>query len=356
MQKTIAFIRGIPPAESFPKEKLVECAKSAILNHGDLILQYADAAGYDPLREWIAEKQQVNIKNVILGQGSLQLLDFFIHSCLIPGDLVFVEQPTYDRSLTLFKRSGVRVKGFDLMNGAIDLKAVEDVLLKGVVPKAFYVIPDFQNPSGALMSKHQRQILLNLAKKFNFLIIEDGPYRHLRYSGEPEPSFIEQDKAHVIHMSSFSKMISPGLRVGYMIAPESITPLITQYAEDSCINSSYFNQAVVFEFIRNGWLDNHIESLFALYGIRLKTMLESLQTYVGDMGDWLEPQGGFFVGLTLKKNVSAPDSKSCKAAGIALSNSKGFFIEGGEKFLRLPFCALSPEEIKTGILRLSKLL
>ena len=356
MEKTIAFIRGIPPAESFPKEKLVECARTAILQHGDLILQYAGAAGFDPLREWIADKHQVGINSVILGQGSLQLLDFFIHSCLTPGDLIFVEQPTYDRSLKLFERAGMRLKGFTLTKGRMDLGAIEDALHGGAVPKAFYVIPDFQNPSGALMSMKQRKKLLSLAKRYDFMVIEDGPYRHLRYSGKPVPAFIEQNQDHVIHMSSFSKMISPGLRVGYMMAPEMIVSSIRQYAEDSCINSSYLNQAIVYEFIRNGWLDIHIEDLLMLYSIRLNAMLESLRTYIGDYGDWLKPQGGFFVGLTLRDSSQVPDAQICKSAGIALSNSKGFFINGGENFLRLPFCALTPEEIQIGIQRLAKLI
>lgn len=356
MEEMIAFNRGIPPVESFPKEKLVECARAAILNNGDLILQYAGAAGYDPLRYWIADKHQSDLGSVILGQGSLQLLDFFIHSTLKPGDLVYVEQPTYDRTLTLFRRAGVQVRGFNLINGVIDLADVEDSLKKGAVPKAFYVIPDFQNPSGVVMPLDQRQKLLGLAEQYDFLVIEDGPYRHLRFSGDPVPTFFEQDSGYVIHMSSFSKMVSPGMRVGYMVAPDKVFSRIHQYAEDSCINSSYLNQAVIYEFIRYGWLDGHIESLVALYSIRLDAMLDSLQTLIGNKVDWLEPQGGFFVGLTFKENVKVPDAQTCKAAGIVLSNSQGFFIEGGEKFLRLPFCALTPEEIQTGIQRLARLL
>jgi DNA-binding transcriptional MocR family regulator len=356
MEKTIAFIRGIPPVESFPKEKLVECTKAAILNHGDQILQYAGAAGYDPLRQWIADKHHSVLESIILGQGSLQLLDFFIHACLRPGDLVYVEQPTYDRTLTIFERAGIKVKGFNLTKGVINLMEVEESLKNGAIPKAFYVIPDFQNPSGAIMPLEQRQKLLGLANQFDFLVIEDGPYRHLRYLGEPVPTFYEQESSHVLHMSSFSKMVSPGLRVGYMVGAEKMISRIRQYAEDSCINSSYLNQAVIYEFIQNGWLEGHIESLISLYRIRLNAMLDSLATYIGKKGEWLEPQGGFFAGLTLKENVSVPDAQTCKAAGIALSNSKGFFINGGEKFIRLPFCALTPEEIRTGIQRLASLL
>ena len=356
MEKTITFIRGIPPVESFPKEKLVECAKKAILDHGDLILQYAGSAGYDPLRQWIADKHQSGLEHVILGQGSLQLLDFFIHSCLKPGDLIFVEQPTYDRTLTLFKRAGMRIKVFNLTKGVIEIEEVERALKGGSIPKAFYVIADFQNPSGALMPLEHRQKLLELAERYGFLVIEDGPYRHLRYAGDAVPTFHEMNDRQVLHMSSFSKMISPGIRVGYMVSPAEVIPSIRQYAEDSCINSSHLNQAMVFEFIRNGWLDSHIESLIALYRTRLNAMLDSLRTFIGDKGEWLEPQGGFFAGLTLKDNVIVPDAQTCQAAGLALSDSQGFFLMGGERFLRLPFCALTPEEIQTGIQRLSGLL
>jgi 2-aminoadipate transaminase len=356
MKKTIAFVRGIPPVESFPKEKLVECAKNAIINQGDLILQYGNAAGYMPLVKWVAEKHQVKLENVIMGQGSLQVLDFFIHSCLYPGDLVFIEQPTYDRSLNLFKRAGMSLKGFHLKNGKMELDDVEASLRNGEIPKVFYMIPDFQNPSGALMPLEHRQKLLDLAKQYGFLIIEDGPYRHLRYSGKPVPTFIEKDKGHVIHMSSFSKMISPGLRVGYMIMPDSFAFRVRQYLEESCINSSYLNQAIIHEFIRNDWLGDHIEGLLKLYGIRLNVMLESLQKYIGNRGEWLEPQGGFFVGLNLNYPFHMPNAEECNKAGIQLSNSAGFFVNGGDNFLRLPFCALAPQEIQTGIQRLTTII
>ncbi len=356
MQKTIAFIRGIPPVESFPKEKLVACARTVILEHGDTILQYAGASGYAPLRQWIADRHQSDPDRVILGQGSLQLLDFFIHACLLPGDLVFVEQPTYDRTLTLFLRAGMKVKGFPLTKGVIDLGEVEESLKSGFVPKAFYLIPDFQNPSGALMPLEHRQRLIELADQYNFLIIEDGPYRHLRYSGVPISTLYEIDSSRILHMSSFSKMISPGLRVGYLLGAKDLISTIRQYAEDSCINASHLNQAMVFEFIRNGWLDPHLESLIALYRNRLNAMLESLETFIGAKGDWIKPQGGFFAGLTLKDECIIPDARACAAAGLALSDSRGFFLNGEENFLRLPFCALTPEEIRTGIQRLARLI
>ena len=141
-----------------------------------------------------------------------------------------------------------------------------------------------------------------------------------------------------------------------MVGRDNIVSSIRQYAEDTCINSSHLNQAVVYEFIQNGWLDRHVESLISLYRKRLNAMLDSLETFIGIKGKWLEPQGGFFAGLTLDRNVNIPDTQSCNAAGIALSNSQGFFLDGGENYLRLPFCALTPDEIRTGIQRLASLL
>lgn len=356
MKKIISFTRGIPPDESFPKKQLAECARKAILQTGGQTLQYASASGFEPLREWIAEKHKTKRENVLIGQGSLQLLDFFIRSNLNPNDLVFVEQPSYDRSLTLFKRAGIQLKGFPLVNGEIDLNEVEDALQKGFHPKAFYIIPDFQNPSGALMPQGHREKLLNLAGKYNFQIIEDGPYRHLRYSGEPVEPFFDKNPERVVYMSSFSKMISPGLRVGYIIAPANILGSICQYAEDSYINASHLNQVIIYNFIFNGWLDGHISSLLTLYKSRLKAMLNTLQTWMAGRGTWLKPQGGFFVGLTLNPGLHIPEAESCSESGLMLSDSSGFFITGGENFIRLPFCALTPQEIQMGVERLARIL
>ena len=356
MEKIISFTRGIPPDESFPKEKLAECASTAILKNGSQTLQYASAAGYEPLRDWIAEECKTAREKVLIGQGSILLLDFFIHSNLNPNDLVFVEQPSYDRSLTLFKRAGIRLKGFSLVNGEIDMDEVEAALSSGLRPKAFYVIPDFQNPSGALMPKTHRKKLLNLADQYNFLIIEDGPYRHLRYSGNALEQLVEINPSRVVLMSSFSKMVSPGLRVGYMIAPAEITASICQYAENSYINASHLNQAIIYNFILNGWMDDHISSLLTIYKSRLAAMLGALRICMAERGTWLEPEGGFFVGLSLNSGFHIPNAQQCSEAGIVLTNSNGFFLSGGENFIRLPFCALTPEKIEAGIERLAKII
>ena len=356
MDDVIAFTRGVPPAESFPVEKLQECALKVLQQESDCVLQYGQAAGYLPLREWVAGQYKVPADQVMVGQGSLQLLDMLVRVSLRLGDKVFMEQPTYDRVLTIFRRSGVGMVGFDLRHGLLDFEEIEAKLKSGAIPKYFYIIPDFQNPSGSVMSLEDRKKLIHLAKKYGFYLIEDGPYRQLRYHGEDLPTLFELAHECVIHMSSFSKLISPGLRVGFMILPPVLVNDIRKFAGDTYINASYLNQAIAYDFISRGWLDQNLDALKELYRPRLDTLLDVLSEEFEDIADWIKPEGGFFVGLNLHADYKIPDRKKIAQAGLMLSDSQGFFIEGGEQFIRLPFCALTPDQIRTGTLRLKRLL
>ncbi len=356
MKNVIAFTRGVPAIESFAIEKLQQCAHVVLEKDGDCILQYGKAGGYPPLREWIAQQHGVSTEQVLIGQGSLQLLDTLVRVQLEPSDIVFVEQPTYDRSLTIFRRSGVEVEGIFLQDGLLDFDNLEEKLQKGNVPRFFYLIPDFQNPCGAVMPLTDRKRLIELAKSYDFTLIEDGPYRQLRYYGESLPSLFELAPRKVIYMSSFSKLIGPGLRVGFMILPVDLASKIRAYAEDTYINASYLNQAIVLEFIHRGWLAENLEDLKALYRPRLDAILTALAEEFGSNADWIKPRGGFFVGLNLNGSRKIPDERIVNQAGLALSDSRGFFLENGEHFIRLPFCALSPDEIRIGIQRLKRIL
>ncbi len=347
--KNIAFNRGVLPPESFPLNRLAECAQSVISKEGRQILQYGDAFGYAPLREWIARQHHASFENVIVGQGSLQLLDHLAHAWLSPDDLVFVEQPTYDRTLTIFRRAGLRIKGYSLVGGVIDLDAVEKDLQDGLIPSLFYVIPDFQNPSGALMPADVRVRLIELAKVYKFLLVEDGPYRELRYTGDPLPTLKEIDPGQVLHMSSFSKLISPGMRVGYMVGPQDLVALLGVYAQQTYISPSNLDQAISEDFIRRGWMTDHLAALKTLYRPRLQALMDALDIHFSQLGSWIQPQGGFFAGLTLYDKVAPLQKGALQAAGITLSDNRGFFLEGGSHFIRLPFCALSPDQIMDGV-------
>jgi len=353
MTDMITFTRGVPPAESFPNEELIECTRQTIIAHSAQILNYGSAAGYEPLREYIAQQYAVSGEQVVVGQGSLQLLDFLCRISIEKGDSVFVEQPTYDRTLTVFKRAKANLHGFRLVAGQINIEEVEGLLEKGTIPKYFYVISDFQNPNGSVMGITERHALISLARQYGFLIIEDSPYRRLRYEGKPLLSLFEISPDVVIRMSSYSKLVSPGLRTGYIILSKVLAKKLIQFAEDTYVCPSFFNQAVVLEFIERGMLEKQVKKLIHLYRPRLRTILSEMDSCMNEFGEWVKPQGGFFVGLTLNKDIDMLKLSEAISSKLTLSDGHGFFLNGGSHFIRLPFCALTESEITIGIHRLA---
>lgn len=351
----IKLTRGVPPVESFPTPQISECAVAVLAEHGDVVLQYGPSRGFPALRASIAQEAGVHEDRVILGQGSLQLQDLCARMLLKPGDVVYVEEPSYDRALTVMRRAGAHLVGSPLDEEGPDVEALADRLRGGERPVLFYVIPDFQNPSGTVLSRAKREHIAGLARQYGFWVIEDVPYRKLRYRGEELPSLFQLAPERVLQMSSYSKLISPGLRVGYVVAPESLANPLARMAEDTYVNASYLNQAIVYEFIRRGWLEPQIERLKALYEPRLDALLNALEAHLADLATWHEPDGGFFVGMTLNTDVEATELlEQGRAAGLALTDGRGFFPNGGgDSFVRLPFCALAPEEIEEGIARLA---
>jgi DNA-binding transcriptional MocR family regulator len=353
----IKLTRGVPAEESFPVDRLQECAETALLVHGYEILQYGKSRGYPRLRQLIAADKGVDAGRIIVGQGSLQLQDLCARLLIEPGDVVYVEEPTYDRTLSILRRAGARVVGFPLEENGVDVDAVEARLQGGEQPVLFYLIPDFQNPSGTVLSEERRRRLADLAREHGFWIIEDVPYRRLRYRGEDLPSLFKMAPDRVLQMSSYSKLISPGLRVGYVIVPEPLVEELAKMAEDTYINASYLNQAIVAEFIERGWLEPQIEALKELYEPRLYATLKALDDHMAGLAVWRRPDGGFFVGVTLNRRVDTDALlNQASRANLALTDGRSFFANStnGDRFVRLPFCALTPAEIHEGVGRLAK--
>jgi len=347
---------GVPPVESFPIDRLQECAESVLLTQGDEVLQYGKSRGYPRLRELIADDKGVDPDRVIVGQGSLQLQDFCARLLIEPSDVVYVEEPTYDRSLTLFRRAQAQVVGFPLTSDGLDVERMEERLADGERPMFIYLIPDFQNPSGTVLSEEKRHRIVRLARAYNFWVIEDVPYRRLRYRGEDLPSLFDLAPDRVLHMSSYSKLISPGLRVGYVVAPEPLASRLAEFAEDTYINASYLNQAMVAEFIKRDWLEPQIKDLRGLYEPRLYATLRALGEHMEDLATWQKPDGGFFVGVTLNDSVDTDELLSqARDQDLLLTDGRNFFTErqNGNGFVRIPFCALTPQEIEEGVARLA---
>jgi len=357
-QPVIKFTRGVPPPESFPTQEISDCAVSLLQRDSDIVLQYGTSGGYQPLRQYLAEQAGVPLNRVAIGEGSLQLCDIAARILLEPGSLVYTESPSYDRSINILRRTGARVVGIPLEDDGIDITAISSRLAGGERPVLFYIIPDFQNPSGTVLSLEKRQALVDLADKFGFWIIEDSPYRRLRYCGVENPTLFDLAPNRVVRMSSFSKLIGPGLRVGYLVLPESFAPGFLKFAEDTYINSSYFTQGIVYEYIRRGLLEPNIAKLKSLYQPRLDCILTSLSHEMGDLAEWHKPEGGFFVGMTLHGEFDTDELLArASHAGLILSDGRGFFPEKNRQcFIRLPFCALTTDEIQSGISRLAQVI
>jgi DNA-binding transcriptional MocR family regulator len=222
------------------------------------------------------------------------------------------------------------------------------------VPKLFYVIPDFQNPSGATCSLAKRKRLVELAEQYNFLLLEDAPYRMLRYRGKDEPTLYSLASHRVLHMSSFTKLIAPGVRTGFMLGDPALLAKIGKVAEDTYISPGYFAHGVTAEWCREGKLLPQIERLKALYAPRLDATLAALDKYIPDAVA-TRPDGGFFLSITLPEGISTTAVRTAATKhNLNLADGLAFFpTGGGERFLRLPVCALTPAQLDEGVRRLS---
>lgn len=355
---TIKFTRGVPPVESFPNEELLPCFTKAMTDYGNEIQQYNAPLGFLPLRQQIAAEHHAPPEDVILGQGSLQLLDLAARVLIQPGDPVFVESPTYDRAITILRRAGAEVIGLNLAIDGPNPDDLEHLIKAGKHPRFAYLIPDFQNPSGTVMAEEKRKAITALAEKYNFLIFEDSPYRSLRYRGVELPTLHSLLPDKVCQMSSYSKTICPGLRVGFMVVPPDLIKSLAKMAEETYINSSYINQAIAFEYILSGNFSRNLEKLKRLYRPRLTTMLDCLEEHFAGRATWMRPDGGFFIGMQLNSTISVDTLlTAAQEAGLELTDGRDFFPNGnGENFIRLPFCGLTPEEIHEGIARLDQVI
>ena len=350
----IYFTRGNPATDALPIDDFRACADAVFEDQGRVLFQYGHYSGYGPLRQWVADWFKVKYEQVLLGNSSMEFLTFAAGLFLEKGDRVFLENPSYDRAITAMKRVGADVVGIPLEPDGIDMAAFEAALNK-MPPKLFYIVPDFQNPSGVTTGVAKRKRIAELAEAHGFLILEDAPYRFLRYRGEDPPTFKELAPDNTIHISSFSKIMSPGVRVGVLIGPPDIMPKLHKWSEDTYIHPALVTEGIVYEYCRRGLLAPNIEKLKALYHPRMDCMLQMLETYMGD-ADYIKPEGGFFLSVTLPAVVDGRAlQNNAEKFGIVLSDGSGFFTDGqGDNFVRLPFCGIPEEEIEVGVKRLAK--
>lgn len=355
--RVIDFTRGIPPSSVFPVEALIECERSALRRDPAVLLQYGHSPGYAPLCEWVADQHEVSYDQVMTGNSSLELLAFITQLLVNADARVFVESPSYDRAIALFRRSGAEVVGIPLEADGVDLEALEAELRRGV-PALMYVIADFQNPTGITMSLPKRKAVALLAEEYGFRIVEDAPYRSLRFSGKTLPSLYSLAPDRVLHLFSFSKILAPGIRLGCVIGSRQMIAALVAWAVDTYIGPVLPTQGMVYEYCRRGLLRPNIETLRDLYRPRLQAVASAIAEHLPN-ADWAQPEGGFFVGITLPTTAEANNLLArAESVRLKLADGRAFFAQpaDGNRFVRIPFCSLTPNEIEEGVVRLAGIL
>jgi DNA-binding transcriptional MocR family regulator len=348
--KPISLARGVPAPECIPVEELADCARAALEHDGATVLTYGPAGGYQPLRQWIAERHGVDAARVLVTNGSLQGLVFLAER--LRGERVLVEAPTYDRPLKILAARGIEVQPVAMDDEGLELDALEHALRSGRKPALLYTIPTFQNPSGRTLAADRRRRLVELAHAHDLTVLEDDPYGLVRFEGEAPPTLFELDGGdRVIYSSSFSKTIAPGLRVGYLVLPEALAHELEALAVSTYITPVLLGQATVFEFLRRGKLEPNLERVRPLLAARRDAMLEALRVALPD-ASWSRPEGGYFIWLELPAHVDA-GALLARAEAAGVTFVKGTDFGGPPNSARLAFSFVTPDEIHEGVRRLA---
>jgi 2-aminoadipate transaminase len=352
MAPSISFARGAPSLDIIDVEGLRTSAEQAFSEDPAGATAYGTSIGYVPLREWIAEQHQVDPKQVLVTNGSMQADAFLFDALVESGDTVIVERPTYDRTLLSLRNRGADVRQVELEHDGIDVAGVERVLTAGAKPKLAHIIPNFQNPAGYTLSADKRQGLLELARTYEFTVFEDDPYVALRFEGSPLATMMSMDGDRVVYASSFSKTVCPGIRVGYLVGPAALIARIAKIATGTYISPNMVSQAIVNQFCRSGAIDRSIETVKSALRERAQTLCAALRRELPD-ARFVEPEGGYFLWVDLPhgSDVSALFDAAA-GRGVQFVKGSDFVLEGGGSSLRLAYSGVTTEEIEEGVRRL----
>ncbi|MBT8225733.1 MAG: PLP-dependent aminotransferase family protein, partial [Dactylosporangium sp.] len=304
-EQLISFARGAPSLDIVDVAGLKAAAARAFDSDPAGITAYGTSVGYPPLRAWIANKHGVDIDQVLVTNGSLQADAFLFEHLVRPGDAVLVERPTYDRTLLNLRGAGAKVHQVALDEHGLDIEELRTLLASGVRPTMAHIIPNFQNPAGVTLSAERRTALLELAAEYDFVIFEDDPYADIRFRGERLPSMLSMDTAgRVVHASSFTKTVCPGVRVGYLVGPKPIISQIAKKATNLYISPGMVSEAIVYQFCVSGDIDRSIETVCRALGERATALGAALRTHIPG-ARFTEPDGGYFLWVELPDGTSA---------------------------------------------------
>jgi len=367
----ISFAGGLPSPLTFPVKEIAELAKDVVLKEGEWALQYGATEGIPKFRDEIikflkSDNVSANQENILVTTASQQGLDLVGRVFINPGDHIILACPSYVGAISAFRGYSVNFECVNLDDDGIIVEEVMETIkalkAKGVFPKFIYTIPDFQNPAGVTLSLERRKKLLDIAKQESIVIIEDSPYRQLRYVGEDVPSIYELDKGegYVVALRTFSKILFPGLRLGWIMAHEKIIDkfVTAKQAMDLC--TPPMSQSIAYEYMRRGLLLDHIKENIALYKKRREAMLNALDEYIPKHPDitWTKPDGGLFLWMSLPEYIDTEKMfMEAIEENVAYVVGSAFYArEGGKNSMRINFSYPSEEQIEEGTQRLARVI
>jgi 2-aminoadipate transaminase len=368
----ISFAGGMPAPETFPREEIIQACEKVLRDQGAIALQYGSTEGYMPLREMIARHSRnlgidVTVDNIMITSGSQQALDLLGKIFINHGDRILVENPTYLGALQAWNAYGA-----EYITVPMDDKGMVTAEMKAAFragPKFIYVLPNFQNPTGVTLSLERRKHLVELADHYGVPIIEDDPYGQLRFEGEDLPAVEVLDanfrpnhqgcySGNVIYLSTFSKILAPGLRLAWVIAPTEVIRKMVLAKQGADLHTATFNQIVAYEVGHGGFLDKYVSHICNIYRERRNVMIESLEENMPEGVSWTHPHGGLFLWVTLPPHLNTANMfREAVDNKVAFVPGESFFpCGGGENTMRLNFSYSPPEKINEGIGRLSQVI
>lgn len=365
----ISFAGGLPAAELFPIKRIKSALTTVLDRVGGEALQYSTTEGLADLRAWLARRfsnsrLRVEVENVLITTGGQQALDLIGRILLEAGDRVLVENPTYLALLSAWRPAGVEFVPVAGDANGLRVEACQPLLQQKA--KAIYCVPNFQNPQGTTLALARREQLVALARKHSIALVEDDPYGALRYCGRALPSLLELDArnqaadfdSRVIYTGTFSKVLMPGLRVGWVIAPRTVIEKLTQAKQAADLHTSTLSQYLTLELVSRGFLEEFLPVLRGTYGQRRDAMLEALEKYFPKSATWTLPEGGMFLLVTLPEHFNTGELlPAALRRRVAYVPGEEFHLQhAGKNTLRLNFSNSRPERIAVGIKRLGSLL
>lgn len=358
--EVISFAGGLPSPETFPVERMQAAFDKVLATQGKSALQYGTSDGYAPLREFLANTLstpdcKIAPDQILMVSGSQQALDLIGKVLIDEGSKILVETPSYLGALQAFSVYQPEFVSVDTdAHGLIPAS----VAAKGEGARLMYALPNFQNPTGRTMSVERRIELVETCARMGIPLIEDNPYGDLCYSGEPLPKMLNMNPDGVIYMGSFSKVLTPGIRLGYVVGPTTLIRKLEQAKQAADLHTSQLTQMAVYEVIKDGFLGEHIPTIRTFYARQCQVMLDALTKFFPAGIEWTKPEGGMFIWVTLPSHIDSNEllNEAIKQNVAFVPGGPFYANEPAKNTMRLSFVTVSPERINEGVEKLGKLI